>query len=78
MYVISQLQHILGSDQNQQLLCEAGLPYLLLKKCKQVYMNENHPINAALTKLFERLASQSVAPKVLRFVLLNLVVLFYS
>ena len=64
--VISQLQYIFGSDQNQQMLCEAGLPCLLLSKCKEAFMDDDHPLNAAMTKLFERLTTQSVAPDVLR------------
>eukprot|EP00794_Sanderia_malayensis_P012330 gene12330-13603_t len=64
--VISQLQHILGSEQNQQMLCEAGLPLLLLIKCKEAFMDDDHPLNAAMTKLFERLTSQSVEPDVFR------------
>ncbi len=64
--VVSQLQYILGSEQNQQMLCEAGLPLLLLKKCKEAFMDDDHPLNAAMTKLFERLTSQSVEPDVFR------------
>jgi len=64
--VISQLQQILGSDQSQQILCESGLPLLLLSKCKEAFMDDDNPLNAALTKMFERLTSQSVAPDVLR------------
>ena len=60
------MQNILGSDQNQQLLCDAGLPLLLLNKCKEAFMDDDNPLNAALTKMFERLTSQSVAPDVLR------------
>eukprot|EP00795_Rhopilema_esculentum_P008037 gene8037-13951_t len=64
--VISQLQQILGSDQNQQLLCDAGIPFLLLTKCRESFLDDDHPLNAAMTKLFERLTSQSMQPEVLR------------
>lgn len=48
------------------MLCDAGLPLLLLRKCKEAFMDDDNPLNAAVTKLFERLTSQSVAPDVLR------------
>ena len=54
------------SEVNQQLMCDAGLPYLLLEKCYEVFIDELHPLNASLTKLFERLTAQSLHPKVLR------------
>ena len=57
----------MGSEINQQLMCDAGLPFLLLEKCEEAFTNEHHPLNAPLTKLFERLAGQSLHPKVLRF-----------
>ena len=56
------------SEINQQLMCEAGLPYLLLDKCQESFINDEHLLNTSLTKLFERLASQSLHPKVLRLV----------
>lgn len=57
----------MGSEINQQLMCDAGLPFLLLEKCEEAFINEHHPLNAPLTKLFERLAGQSLHPKVLRY-----------
>lgn len=66
LYVISQIQHLMMSEVNQQLMCDAGLPYLLLEKCYEVFIDESHPLNASLTKLFERLTAQSLHPKVLR------------
>eukprot|EP00111_Clytia_hemisphaerica_P006851 TCONS_00019802-protein len=66
LYVVYEVQHLMGSEINQQLMCDAGLPYLLLEKCEEAFTNEHHPLNAPLTKIFERLAGQSLHPRVLR------------
>lgn len=66
LYVVLQVQHLVGSEINQQLMCDAELPHLLLLKCQEVFIDDFHPLNASLTKLFERLAGQSLYPKVLR------------
>lgn len=65
-FVVYQVQHLMGTEINQQLMCGAGLPYLLLAKCKEAFIDEKHPLNGPLTKLFERLAGQSLHPTVLR------------
>ncbi|XP_065652118.1 WD repeat and FYVE domain-containing protein 3 isoform X2 [Hydra vulgaris] len=66
LFVVDQIQYLLNSEVNQQLMCEAGMPLLLLEKCKESFINDEHLLNPLLTKLFERLASQSLHPKVLR------------
>lgn len=66
MYWLSHLQCLLRSEHNQQVMCQAGLPQQLLQRCEAAFVDEDHPLNAPLQRMFERLASQALTPTVLR------------
>lgn len=67
MYWLSRLQQLLRSEHNQQVMCDVGLPQQLLQKCEAAFVNEDHPLNAPLQRMFERLASQALSATVLRY-----------
>lgn len=66
LYWISHLQNLLKCEHNQQVMCEAGLPQQILDRCEVALITEEHPLHAPLQRMFERLASQSLTPTVLR------------
>lgn len=66
LYWISHLQNLLKCEHNQQVMCEAGLPQQILDRCDTALVTEEHPLHAPLQRMFERLASQSLTPTVLR------------
>ncbi|XP_048589940.1 WD repeat and FYVE domain-containing protein 3-like [Nematostella vectensis] len=63
---LGRLQSLLRSEHNQQVMCQAGLPQQLLQRCEAAFVDENHPLNPPLQRMFERLASQALTPTVLR------------
>lgn len=71
LYWISHLQTLLKCDHNQQVMCEAGLPQQILDRCEAALVTEEHPLHAPLQRMFERLASQSLTPTVLRYMYAN-------
>ncbi|XP_078070095.1 WD repeat and FYVE domain-containing protein 3 isoform X4 [Mustelus asterias] len=60
------LQSLIHSERNQQVMCEAGLHARLLQRCSSALSDEDHPLHPPLQRMFERLASQSLEPMVLR------------
>ena len=65
-YACEVLKSLLRSERNQQIACEAGLPGELLTLCGAALTNEKHPLHSPLQYVFERLATQSLAPRDLR------------
>jgi len=53
-------------------MCEAGLPQQIIDRCEAALVTELHPLHAPLQRMFERLASQSLTPTVLRYRILAL------
>jgi hypothetical protein len=66
MYWLNQLQNLLRTEHNQQVMCQAVLPQQLLQRCEAAFVDEDHPLHAPLQRMFERLASQALSPTVLR------------
>jgi len=48
-------------------MCEAGLPGQLLSTCQVALEDESHPLHPPLQYILERLASQTIEPKELRY-----------
>ena len=48
-------------------MCEAGLPQQILDRFEAALVTEEHTLHAPLQRMFERLASQSLTPTVLRY-----------
>uniref|UniRef100_A0A8D8WKM9 WD repeat and FYVE domain-containing protein 3 n=1 Tax=Cacopsylla melanoneura TaxID=428564 RepID=A0A8D8WKM9_9HEMI len=60
------IKSLARSERNQQLMCDIGMPYHLLRTCKMALLQESHPLHLNLQYMLERLASQSLQPKDLR------------
>ncbi|CAM1304230.1 WDFY3 (predicted) [Pycnogonum litorale] len=68
-YTAEMLKSLVRSERNQQVMCEAGLPYELLTKCHVALEDENHPLHSTVQYMFERLSAQALQPKDLRLFL---------
>ncbi|XP_063290741.1 WD repeat- and FYVE domain-containing protein 4 [Pelobates fuscus] len=63
------LEHILAlsqSERQRQVLCESQLLSCIVRFCKETLKDYLDPLRLPLVRLFEKLASQSVQPDVLR------------
>ncbi|XP_031463573.1 WD repeat- and FYVE domain-containing protein 4 isoform X1 [Phasianus colchicus] len=61
--------HILSlvkSEKSRQVMCGSGLLSTIITSCQDAFRNESHPLHLPLTRVFEKLASQSIEPDVLR------------
>ena len=71
LHLLSHLSGVLlklsKSVQSQQRLCQAGLIGELLDRCSVAVYMETHPLYPSLQHMFERLASQVLAPYELRY-----------
>ncbi|XP_077999760.1 WD repeat and FYVE domain-containing protein 3-like [Glandiceps talaboti] len=66
MHVADVIQDLVKSERNQQVMCEAGLPQQVLRRCAVALSEEQHPLHSYLQHTLERLASQALEPKDLR------------
>ena len=62
------LKNLLRKEHNQQVMCDAGFPHELLSHGNSALADESHPVHPPLQYMFERLSSQSLTPRDLRFV----------
>uniref|UniRef100_H3DD36 WD repeat and FYVE domain containing 3 n=1 Tax=Tetraodon nigroviridis TaxID=99883 RepID=H3DD36_TETNG len=62
---VANIQLLVNSDRNQQVLCEACL-HQRLARCSHALGDEDHPLHPPLQRMFERLASQALQPMALR------------
>uniref|UniRef100_A0A0N4Z392 Beige/BEACH domain containing protein n=1 Tax=Parastrongyloides trichosuri TaxID=131310 RepID=A0A0N4Z392_PARTI len=60
------LKDCLRQERNQQVMCGAQLPKLLLDIAEEVFNNENHLLYSPIIYIFERLARQQIYPRDLR------------
>jgi len=61
------LKNLLRKEHNQQVMCDAGFPHELLSHGNIALADESHPLHPSLQYMFERLASQSLTPRDLRY-----------
>ncbi|XP_032082434.1 WD repeat- and FYVE domain-containing protein 4 isoform X3 [Thamnophis elegans] len=64
--VADHIQSLMGLEKNRQVACTAGLLGCLVSSCPEVLHDASSPLHAPLIRLFEKLASQSIQPEVLR------------
>jgi hypothetical protein len=64
--IASEIYHLVTLTQNQQVLCQAGLPGRLIQRCAAALANENHPLHQPLQRTFEKLSYQSMTSADLR------------
>lgn len=64
--VADHIQSLVKSEKSRQVMCGAGLLSTIITSCQDAFRNESHPLHLPLTRVFEKLASQSIEPDVLR------------
>ncbi|KAG8137761.1 hypothetical protein E2320_004976, partial [Naja naja] len=64
--VADHIQSLMGLEKNRQAACAAGLLGSLTSSCPEVLHDASSPLHPPLIRLFEKLASQSIQPEVLR------------
>ncbi|XP_052533656.1 WD repeat- and FYVE domain-containing protein 4 isoform X2 [Tympanuchus pallidicinctus] len=64
--VADHIQSLVKSEKSRQVMCGSGLLSTIITSCQDAFRNESHPLHLSLTRVFEKLASQSIEPDVLR------------
>uniref|UniRef100_A0A8C5RL42 WDFY family member 4 n=1 Tax=Laticauda laticaudata TaxID=8630 RepID=A0A8C5RL42_LATLA len=64
--VADHIQSLMGLEKNRQGACAAGLLGSITSSCPEVLHDASSPLHPPLIRLFEKLASQSIQPEVLR------------
>uniref|UniRef100_A0A8C3LJ58 WDFY family member 4 n=1 Tax=Chrysolophus pictus TaxID=9089 RepID=A0A8C3LJ58_CHRPC len=63
--VADHIQSLVKSEKSRQVMCGSGLLSTIITSCQDAFRNESHPLHLPLTRVFEKLASQSIEPDVL-------------
>ncbi|CAL8256627.1 unnamed protein product [Lota lota] len=58
--VAQHIQAMVTSEHNRQIMCEVGLVSTLLAHCSSILLAAHHPLNVPITRILEKLASQSI------------------
>lgn len=61
------IQSLMKTEKSRQVACEAGLLDTIVTSCLDVLHDTSSPLHSPLIRLFEKLASQSIKPDVLRY-----------
>ncbi|KAJ6661706.1 hypothetical protein lerEdw1_013228 [Lerista edwardsae] len=64
--VADHIQFLMRLEKTRQVACAAGLLDAVVTSCLDALHNTSHPLHLPLIRLFEKLASQSIEPAVLR------------
>uniref|UniRef100_A0ABM5FZY4 WD repeat- and FYVE domain-containing protein 4 isoform X1 n=1 Tax=Pogona vitticeps TaxID=103695 RepID=A0ABM5FZY4_9SAUR len=64
--VANHIQSLMKSEKSRQVACGAGLLDAIITSCLEVLHNTSNPLHLPVIRLFEKLASQSIEPDVLR------------
>lgn len=67
-YILEQINSLLESERNQQILCKSGMLTSLLGIYSHVLCDDSHPLNSSVQRIMERLATQTITPRELRYV----------
>ncbi|CAK6951548.1 WD repeat- and FYVE domain-containing protein 4 [Scomber scombrus] len=54
------IQAVVKSEQNRQIMCEGGLVSTLLAYCQSMLLAPKHPLHLPVTRILEKLSSQSI------------------
>ncbi|KAL0964144.1 hypothetical protein UPYG_G00319710 [Umbra pygmaea] len=60
------LQLMVKSERNRQIICEGGVVSTLLTNFQGILLRPEHPLHQPITRILEKLASNSISPKDLR------------
>ncbi|CAL9687927.1 unnamed protein product [Knipowitschia caucasica] len=61
--LVHHIQVMVKSERNRQIMCEGGLTATLLAHCGKMLMEPKHPLHLPVTRIFEKLSSQSITLK---------------
>ncbi|XP_054839943.1 WD repeat- and FYVE domain-containing protein 4 [Eublepharis macularius] len=64
--VAHHIQSLMSGEKNRQVACVAGLLVTIVSCCQEELRNARCPLHLPLLRLFEKLASQSIEPDILR------------
>ncbi|XP_074856013.1 WD repeat- and FYVE domain-containing protein 4 [Carettochelys insculpta] len=64
--VADHVQSLVKSEKSRQVMCTAGLLSTIISSCQHALSQDSHPLHLPLIRVFEKLASQSIEPDVLR------------
>ncbi|XP_015489137.1 WD repeat- and FYVE domain-containing protein 4 [Parus major] len=64
--LVDHIQSLVKSEKSRQVMCESGLLSTIITSCQDAFYSDSHPLHLPLTRVFEKLASQAVEPRVLR------------
>ncbi|KFO33980.1 WD repeat- and FYVE domain-containing protein 4 [Fukomys damarensis] len=64
--VASHLLSLVKSEKNRQVMCEVGMLRTLMTSCQGALYISSSPLHSRLIRIFEKLASQTIEPDVLR------------
>uniref|UniRef100_A0A8C8RKD3 WD repeat- and FYVE domain-containing protein 4 n=1 Tax=Pelusios castaneus TaxID=367368 RepID=A0A8C8RKD3_9SAUR len=64
--VADHIQSLVKSEKSRQVMCTSGLLSTIISSCRDALNNDSHPLHLPLIRIFEKLASQSIEPDVLR------------
>lgn len=69
----SYIQSLVKSEKNRQVMCEAGMLRTLVTSCHHIFTtsSSSRPLHSGLIRIFEKLASQTIEPDVLRYHVLH-------
>uniref|UniRef100_A0A8C0GX95 Alfy-like armadillo-like repeat domain-containing protein n=1 Tax=Chelonoidis abingdonii TaxID=106734 RepID=A0A8C0GX95_CHEAB len=65
--VADHIQSLVKSEKSRQVICTSGLLSTIITSCQHALNNDSHPLHLPLIRIFEKLASQSIEPDVLRY-----------
>uniref|UniRef100_A0A3Q3K266 Alfy-like armadillo-like repeat domain-containing protein n=1 Tax=Monopterus albus TaxID=43700 RepID=A0A3Q3K266_MONAL len=58
--LVHYIQAVVKPERNRQILCEGGLVSTLLIHCRNMLLAPNHPLHLPVTRILEKLSSQSI------------------
>ncbi|KAK7930817.1 hypothetical protein WMY93_007212 [Mugilogobius chulae] len=61
--VVHQIQVMVKCERNRQIMCDGGLIAVLLTHCGKMLIETNHPLHLPVTRILEKLSSQSISLK---------------
>ncbi|XP_019355019.2 WD repeat- and FYVE domain-containing protein 4 [Alligator mississippiensis] len=64
--VADHIQSLVKSEKSRQVMCGSSLLSAIINSCQAALINDGNPLHLPLIRIFEKLASQSIEPDVLR------------
>uniref|UniRef100_A0A7M4FMA4 WDFY family member 4 n=1 Tax=Crocodylus porosus TaxID=8502 RepID=A0A7M4FMA4_CROPO len=65
--VADHIQSLVKSEKSRQVMCGSSLLSAIINSCQEALINDRNPLHLPFIRIFEKLASQSIEPDVLRY-----------